>query len=325
MRADVAAEVRARLGNWAFYEAASSGSAVRVWQVLLLNGDVIAVKTADGGSRGMLPAREAAVLAAVDRVTQVTGSVLASGHVADGGSWLATAWYAGTSLWDTFAGLRKDPTDVDAFHRAVTAAEAAARAVASLHATGWVHGSLQPDHILDTPDGVRLISLGHARHRRHAFPMDWDRDVLYGGLPTHLQAPEHAAARAEPAAAADVYALAGTITACASGTWPNPTEFSTETQPAHNQLLDLLTPALHPDPARRPTADDLAAELAVLTARSDPASWPEPATGQTDTAHTDHPPPPCARPSAVAEHQPDHAAPPPKPTEPCTPREPTLL
>ncbi len=161
-------------------------------------------------------------------------------------------------------------------------AEAAATALAELHAhadaagpIAFSHGDLGPDHLILGPIGeVRFVDLGGARFRGMEAGLEsGDR----GTLP--YVAPEIARGEASPSAAGDVYALAATLLFLAVG------EPLTTAREAGAMLLeigergvrrelvdravglddaarDALFRALAPDPAARATsARDLAAAL----------------------------------------------------------------
>ncbi len=161
-------------------------------------------------------------------------------------------------------------------------AEAAASALAELHALAdasgpiaFSHGDLGPDHLILAPHGeARFVDLGAARFRGMDASLEsGDR----GTLP--FVAPEVARGEAAPGAAADVYALAATLLFLAVG------EPLTSAREASAMLLeigergvrrelvaraaglddaarDALTRALAPDPAERlASARDLAAAL----------------------------------------------------------------
>ncbi|WP_316528127.1 serine/threonine-protein kinase [Kitasatospora brasiliensis] len=163
------------------------------------------------GEAAEVTAREASVL------DQLPGYTVTSGRYADG-IWYVTPWLAGPSTWQVFRPLRKGDGGKD---EALAAAVALCRAVAGLHADGWVHGDLQPAHGIHSEDEtVRLLDFAWAR-KLGSTP--WPR---FDGTMIHLTAPELAARiingpqPVDTTRTADVYALAGTLWTCATGTWP---------------------------------------------------------------------------------------------------------
>ncbi|MFJ6771592.1 hypothetical protein ACIQOV_11600 [Kitasatospora sp. NPDC091257] len=162
------------------------------------------------GEAAEVTAREASVL------DQLPGYTVTSGRFADG-VWYVTPWLAGPSTWQVFRPLRKGDGGKE---EALAAAVGLCRAVADLHADGWVHGDLQPAHGIHGEDGVRLLDFAWTR-RFGSTP--WP---TFDGTMIHLTAPELAARiingpqPVETTRTADVYALAGTLWTCATGTWP---------------------------------------------------------------------------------------------------------
>ncbi|MFG2905429.1 hypothetical protein ACGF13_10270 [Kitasatospora sp. NPDC048286] len=163
------------------------------------------------GEAAEVTAREASVLG------QLPGYTVTSGRFADG-VWYVTPWLAGPSTWQVFRSLRKGEGGKE---EALAAAVGLCRAVADLHADGWVHGDLQPAHGIHGDDGtVRLLDFAWTR-RIGSTP--WPR---FDGTMIHLTAPELAARiingpqPVETTRTADVYALAGTLWTCVTGTWP---------------------------------------------------------------------------------------------------------
>ncbi|MET8980961.1 hypothetical protein ABZX85_35700 [Streptomyces sp. NPDC004539] len=218
--------------------------------------------------------REAAMLDALP------GHEVTAGRY-DGGAWLVTPWHDGPSTWKTFTAVRAGDGDRAP---ALRAAVELCRAVADLHASGWVHADLQPAHGIHTPDGVRLIDFAWSRPEPHG-PVDGYR----GGI-VHLMAPELAIAARDknPVLAtrhSDVYALAGTLWTCASGTWPLDYQAAGIDRQAVGQdgirdaiatggiplspatwstFHDALRPVLTAPPEHRPTAAELAQILCTV-------------------------------------------------------------
>ncbi|MFD8085213.1 lipopolysaccharide kinase InaA family protein [Kitasatospora sp. NPDC059722] len=100
------------------------------------------------------------------------------------GTWLAMRWIDGTSLWDALEPAHRS-NDTPATRRSIlTAAAQAAEVLADLHAAGWTHGDLQPDHIVFEVDAVRIIDLACAQG---PVPMPF---YVHRGGRAHTTAPE---------------------------------------------------------------------------------------------------------------------------------------
>lgn len=132
-------------------------------------------------------------------------------------AWMVTPWFEGPSTWDALRGVREGRGDESA---ALACVIQLCEAVTQLHAAGWVHGDLQPQHSIHTKDGVRLIDCSWAWRR--GFEPSY---VFRGGLP-HLLSPELAASveagtrPVAPMPADDVYALAAGVWWAVTGAWP---------------------------------------------------------------------------------------------------------
>ncbi|WP_234435092.1 MULTISPECIES: serine/threonine-protein kinase [Streptomyces] len=163
------------------------------------------------GEAAEVTAREASVL------DQLPGYTVTVGRF-DGGIWFVTPWLVGPSTWQVFRPVRKGE---GGRNEALAAAVGVCRAVADLHAEGWVHGDLQPQHGIHGSDGtVRLLDFAWSRQ---VGTTPW---TTFSGTMVHLTSPELAARiisgpqPIDTTQAADVYALAGTLWTCTTGNWP---------------------------------------------------------------------------------------------------------
>jgi len=149
-------------------------------------------------------------------------------------------------------------------------------ALADLHAAGIVHGNLGPEKILYSDDGrPQMGGLGSACLRgRRAVP---------GDGPSGFVAPELAEG-GDPSPASDVYAMAAIGWFCLTGAPPGPAAacptLSSLQPEGLPKLVQVLTSCLGSDPAARPSARVIAAEVfdassaepVRLGSDSDPAS-----------------------------------------------------
>ncbi|WP_035850629.1 protein kinase domain-containing protein [Kitasatospora azatica] len=236
----------------------------------------VAIKLGTGAA-AEVTAREASVL------DQLPGYTVTAGRASEA-VWFVTPWLNGQSTWDLFRAAREGAAGRPT---ALAGAVDLCRAVAGLHATGWVHGDLQPTHGLHTRMGVKLID----------FAWSWQAGTtpwtVFEGAIVHLMAPELAAwiaAGPQPVKttrAAEVYALAGVLWTCATGGWPLdyraagidrkeagaeglrdaiatgklPLSLATPWP----ELQDVLRPVLLSGPADRPTASELAVALVAVS------------------------------------------------------------
>ncbi|MFI9076236.1 hypothetical protein ACIGW8_06995 [Streptomyces sioyaensis] len=240
-------------------------------------GGTVAVKVGDSKGATVIR-REVAVLDAIGWPDYL----LASGE-GEGVAWLVTRWFKGPSTWRAFAPVR---SDTDGKAAALSASVDLCRAVAALHSSGWVHADLQPSHGIHTDHGVRLLDCSWSWR----LGMEPTSDFR-GGI-THLVAPELAASinvgiqPVTPSAAADVYALAGTLWTCVTGRWPldytaagidsdrlTPAEIRAhiashrvplDTAVPWPAFQDILRPVLLGRASDRPTTAELAETLAAV-------------------------------------------------------------
>jgi hypothetical protein len=188
--------------------------------------------------------REAAVLAGVDHPHVVR---LRSVH-GDGDSLvLVLDLAAGGSLARLLATRRLLPAG-----EVVTIAVPLAQALASVHAQGLVHGDVTPANVLFAADGRPMLSdLGISR-------LLGTPAAEVGGTGGYLD--PAAASGAAPGPASDVHGLAATCLAALTGLPPYDGQGRRVPVPGgvDRALLDVLEPALAPDPADRPSPEQLA-------------------------------------------------------------------
>lgn len=182
-----------------------------VWRVTTERG-VFAVKagrpTTAHAWTALAPGREAAVLRQLSREGIHDGKWT-------GGTWNAQPWHPGTSLYDLWAHHRTgERPPVPSFAEA----RACAAALAELHEQGWVHGDVQPAHLLLDGRGAVLIDLALAAGGL----VPPEVDFAYRGCLVHYEAPEIARevldrGSAAPTRASDVYALGASLMISATG------------------------------------------------------------------------------------------------------------
>ncbi|MFD7547386.1 hypothetical protein [Streptomyces sp. NPDC059816] len=220
--------------------------------------------------------REASVL------EQLPGYTVTVGHTREV-VWFVSPWLVGRSTWEMFRVAREDAAGRPG---ALTAAVDLCRAVADLHSLGWVHGDLQPSHGIHTETGVKLIDFAWSRK---VGTTPW---TAFRGTMVHLMAPELAdwiSSGRQPAKTspeAEVYALAGVLWTCATGSWPLDYRAAGINRQAAGpeglrdaiatgrlplaratswpELQDVLRPVLLSQPADRPSAAGLGDVLAEV-------------------------------------------------------------
>ncbi|MFE0099829.1 hypothetical protein [Streptomyces sp. NPDC059009] len=177
----------------------------------------VALKVGVGPDGAEITARETKVLIEMGAGHSLLGRGrgFGSGQAA---AWMLTPWYDGPSTWEIFREVR---ASTGRWEAARAHASDLCKAVAQLHAAGWVHADLQPQHAIHTGEGVRLIDCSWAWHPTMLLPSG----LFRGGRP-HFLAPELARSIHEgvrpvaPLQPAEVYALAASLWTAITGTWP---------------------------------------------------------------------------------------------------------
>ncbi|MFB7634914.1 protein kinase [Streptomyces sp. NPDC056149] len=244
-----------------------------VWDVQTSNDGRYAVKlgypTEPHPWTAVAPAREAAVLRQLDRVDRVY-----SGEW-DEGTWNAQPWHEGVSLFDAWQPGRhhKHPKEPD-----LADAHACATALATLHAAGWAHGDVQPNHLILGPAGAGAFLIDLALARGGKVPDIFD--FQYRGCLVHYEAPEISQSilefgTATPTMEADVYALAASWFISATGwrhvSYPDDAERKEQRQAIVDKphrpinvpgpLGKVMESMMCRNPADRPTAAEVCGEV----------------------------------------------------------------
>lgn len=184
-----------------------------------------------------------------------------------------------------------------------------AEALRDIHRAGVVHRDLKPSNVLMAPDGVRVIDFGISR------PADSDLRTETGkliGTPPFM-APEQFQRPREVGTAADVFALGAVLVHAATGRGPfdSDSHYLVAYQVVHSEpdltglparLVPIVARCLAKDPAERPSAEALIAEMRAVaypTSEDTQAFIPQPRkpVAEEEITHlrrrttTDRPPP----------------------------------
>ncbi|MDT7577886.1 MAG: eukaryotic-like serine/threonine-protein kinase, partial [Pseudonocardiales bacterium] len=177
--------------------------------------------------------------------------------------WLATEFVEGPSVRD--AVLRNGPMPEPVL---LDHARGLAEALGAIHAAGLVHRDLKPANVLLSPTGPRVIDFGIAR------AVDASRLTVTGQIigTTDFMAPEQIEGVGESGAEVDVFALGSTLVWAATGRGPFAADQTAATlyrilsmppdlDGVPPRVADLARACLAKDPARRPSAVQLAVRL----------------------------------------------------------------
>jgi hypothetical protein len=196
--------------------------------------------------------------------------------------WLATLYVGGPSLQQAVKKCGPLPVATGGI-----LAAGLAEALVAIHSSGIVHRDLKPANVLLAADGPRVIDFGIARALDGTM---LTRTGLVIGSPGYM-APEHV--RGGPAGpAADVFSYGATLgfamigrSIFGSGEPPaivnRVVEGAADLGAVPGAIRDLVARCIQADPAHRPTARALLAELSPIAQESGygPAGWlPEPVT-----------------------------------------------
>ncbi|MET9885953.1 serine/threonine-protein kinase [Streptomyces sp. NPDC006430] len=179
--------------------------------------------------------------------------------------WMATLFIDAPTLAERVRERVLDPVEL------ARLAAGLAEALRDIHRAGVVHRDLKPSNVLMAPDGVRVIDFGISR------PADSDLRTETGkliGTPPYM-APEQFQRPRDVGTAADVFALGAVLVHAATGHGPfdSDSHYLVAYQVVHSepdlsglpaQLAPLVARCLAKEPADRPTAEDLIAEMRAV-------------------------------------------------------------
>ena len=181
--------------------------------------------------------------------------------------WLATAYVAGPSLAEAV----KDRGPLPATPL-LSLAAGLAKSLSAIHAAGVVHGDLKPSNVLLALDGPRVIDFGVSQAAETTPPT---RGGLVVGTPSFMS-PEQAAGR-DVGPLSDVFSLGAVLAFAATGRKPFGTgapaavlervvRGSPNLDDAPPEIRPLIEWCMAKDPAHRPTAPELLADVGAVQA-----------------------------------------------------------
>jgi hypothetical protein len=186
--------------------------------------------------------------------------------------WLATSYISGPSLADAVAERGPMPAAL-----VLRLAAGLAEGLAAIHSAGVVHRDLKPANVLLAEDGPRLIDFGISRSMEGS---TLTRTGMVVGSPGFMS-PEQAEGR-PVGPPSDIFSLGAVLTFSATGEGPFG-EGSTvallyrvvtgepNTQGVPEEIRPVIEHCLAKDPAQRPTAAQLLAQLSTAQVVADPA------------------------------------------------------
>ncbi|GGT15944.1 MULTISPECIES: protein kinase domain-containing protein [Streptomyces] len=146
-----------------------------------------------------------------------------------------------------------------------------AEALRDIHRAGVVHRDLKPGNVLMAPDGVRVIDFGISRPADSQLRTETGKLI---GTPPYM-APEQFQRPREVGPAADVFALGAVLVHAATGRGPfdSDSHYLVAYQVVHGEpdlsglperLAPVVARCLAKDPADRPTAEELIAQVRAV-------------------------------------------------------------
>jgi hypothetical protein len=190
--------------------------------------------------------------------------------------WLVTAYVAGPSLSDAVEA--RGPMPVASV---LTLAAGLAEGLGAVHAAGVVHRDLKPSNVLLASDGPRIIDFGISRATDSAWLTNVGGVVV--GSPGFMSPEQAEGGNVGPPT--DIFSLGGVLAYAATGLSPfgegsasallyRVVYGTAATGYVPAPLRRLVERCLAKDPADRPTAEELLAELGYAEPSQDWLSWP---------------------------------------------------
>jgi serine/threonine protein kinase len=204
-------------------------------------------------------------IAAARKVSGMFTAMVVDADVAGPVAWLATAYVPGPSLAETVDDHGPLPEG-----SLLTLAAGLAESLTAIHAAGVVHQDLKPSNVLLAQDGPRVIDFGISRAAESAAQTQTDP---VAGSPGFMSPEQALGGQAGPQS--DIFSLGAVLVFAATGEGP----FGTGTTAAllyrvvHESpslgrvpasVRPLVERCLARDPAQRPTAEALLAEVGAL-------------------------------------------------------------
>ncbi|TWJ24283.1 serine/threonine-protein kinase [Micromonospora endolithica] len=202
--------------------------------------------------RDALARNEARTVAAVSHPDVVVVHDVGQASRPDGTTvtYLVLQMLTGESLLDVLAA---GPVG---WHRAAGIAARLATVLAAVHAQGVVHRDVTPDNVMVDGTNVKLLDFGIAARVGERPTQSWTF-----GTPPYLAPERLGDAPADPAA--DIYSLGALLVEMLTGQPPEDAVSLPADVPG--ELTQLCRRCLDPEPIRRPSAADTAADLGALT------------------------------------------------------------
>jgi hypothetical protein len=249
-----------------------SGGMGRVFLGMSAAGRPVAVKIihAELAADPEFRARFSVEVAAARKVSGLFTALVVDADLDAPVPWLATAYVSGPPLSE--AVQDRGPLSVAPL---LALASGLAKSLSAIHAAGVVHGDLKPSNVLLALDGPRVIDFGISQ-AAEAAPLA--RGGLVVGTPTFMS-PEQATGQAV-GPLSDVFSLGAVLAFAATGRRPfgrgqaasvleRVVRGAPDLQGAPPEVLPLIERCLVKDPARRPAAADLLAEVTAVRAALD--------------------------------------------------------